>query len=220
MPHSRPYDAPICQGLRVDSDGILAEDAFCPQCGYNLRGLPGDPIRCPECGEASSLEGLAVPAPLIRAALRGMEHAPTRCVAGSVGLAVMLPLFAWGGSEGRVVAMLGMIVFGVLWAVGYQGACSAFRKDEFRRWILIEFHVIALIFVVPFGLSPVFQLAGFWERFGPELVIVIPASMAICWPVAFYRYGRARRRLAEAKRVAAVVIARDAQRLKLSNLHE
>jgi hypothetical protein len=25
-------------------------DLYCLNCGYNLRGLPGDPIRCPECG--------------------------------------------------------------------------------------------------------------------------------------------------------------------------
>ncbi len=28
----------------------LDRDAFCPGCGYNVRGLAGDPIRCPECG--------------------------------------------------------------------------------------------------------------------------------------------------------------------------
>jgi arginyl-tRNA synthetase len=28
----------------------LDRDLYCPTCGYNLRGLSGDPIRCPECG--------------------------------------------------------------------------------------------------------------------------------------------------------------------------
>lgn len=28
-------------------------DIPCPACGYNLRGLPGDLIRCPECGARS-----------------------------------------------------------------------------------------------------------------------------------------------------------------------
>jgi len=32
----------------------IAQDLFCPSCGYNLRGLTGE--RCPECGE--SIEGV------------------------------------------------------------------------------------------------------------------------------------------------------------------
>ncbi len=27
---------------------MIDEDLYCPQCGYNLRGIPED--RCPECG--------------------------------------------------------------------------------------------------------------------------------------------------------------------------
>jgi uncharacterized protein YxjI len=33
-----------------DGDGTLDIDRYCLSCGYNLRGLPGDPMRCPECG--------------------------------------------------------------------------------------------------------------------------------------------------------------------------
>ena len=30
-------------------------DLYCLQCGYNLRGLSGDPRRCPECGHMNPL---------------------------------------------------------------------------------------------------------------------------------------------------------------------
>jgi hypothetical protein len=39
----------------------LATDGACPYCRYNLRGLPGDPIRCPECGERVQRAELILP---------------------------------------------------------------------------------------------------------------------------------------------------------------
>jgi hypothetical protein len=35
-------------------------DLYCPGCGYNLRGLEGDPIRCPECGKENRRWALEV----------------------------------------------------------------------------------------------------------------------------------------------------------------
>ncbi len=31
------------------------KDMLCPGCGYNLRGLPGNPRCCPECGRWAEL---------------------------------------------------------------------------------------------------------------------------------------------------------------------
>src|SRR5580765_9026435 len=39
----------------------LAEHKACLHCGYDLFGLDGDPIQCPECGESNALADLAVP---------------------------------------------------------------------------------------------------------------------------------------------------------------
>ena len=36
-------------GIADDLDG-LSRDVACPECEYNLRGLTGDPVACPECG--------------------------------------------------------------------------------------------------------------------------------------------------------------------------
>jgi len=33
-------------------------DLYCLSCGYNLRGLAGDPIRCPECGRSNPVATL------------------------------------------------------------------------------------------------------------------------------------------------------------------
>ncbi len=48
QPSTAKKDAAISTG------NSIAQDIFCQDCGYNLRGLTGD--RCPECGR--SLEGL------------------------------------------------------------------------------------------------------------------------------------------------------------------
>jgi hypothetical protein len=39
-------------------DNGLDCDWACLRCGYNLRGLVGDPIRCPECGHSNPLTEL------------------------------------------------------------------------------------------------------------------------------------------------------------------
>ena len=44
-PSTSPDDA--LQNSRAD-DSPVPEDLYCPDCGYNLRGLPM--VRCPECG--------------------------------------------------------------------------------------------------------------------------------------------------------------------------
>ncbi|MGE0480298.1 MAG: hypothetical protein AB7Q17_07485 [Phycisphaerae bacterium] len=55
-------------------------DIFCLQCGYNLRGLAGDPIRCPECAFNNPMGDVEVPARLIQRQLARMEEAPLLCV--------------------------------------------------------------------------------------------------------------------------------------------
>lgn len=39
---------------RLDPTSEIDFDLFCLTCGYNLRGLRGDPVRCPECGDDHS----------------------------------------------------------------------------------------------------------------------------------------------------------------------
>lgn len=65
-------------------------DLYCLECGYNLRGLSGDPRRCPECGHWNPVGDLEIPAEFIAAQLRRMETAPAACVAMALLAAVFL----------------------------------------------------------------------------------------------------------------------------------
>ena len=40
-------------------------DLFCLGCGYNLRGLCGDPRCCPECGTNNRVSDLTIPSHVI-----------------------------------------------------------------------------------------------------------------------------------------------------------
>ena len=60
-------------------DSPIEIDLYCLKCGYNLRGLSGDPVRCPECGCHSSREDLACPPEMVGARMRRMEISGLVC---------------------------------------------------------------------------------------------------------------------------------------------
>jgi hypothetical protein len=52
---------------------FIDRDLYCLHCGYNLRGLAGDPVRCPECGYDNPIADAEIPADLIKAQLEKLE---------------------------------------------------------------------------------------------------------------------------------------------------
>ncbi len=87
-------------------DTAYDEDLFCLRCGYNLRGLSGDPCTCPECGAGNVLADLRIPAKVIAAQLYKMETLPTVCVAGMVGFAAGFVITVHGGMPCGVVLLV------------------------------------------------------------------------------------------------------------------
>lgn len=55
-------------------------DLYCLNCSYNLRGLAGDPRRCPECFALTPVDKLAVTPELVEQQLQMMLTEPTICV--------------------------------------------------------------------------------------------------------------------------------------------
>lgn len=69
---------------RVDALSVstnpLDFDVACLSCGYNLRGLGGDPVRCPECGRGNPIHVFEVSEAQVYAQLRKLESPATICL--------------------------------------------------------------------------------------------------------------------------------------------
>lgn len=81
-------------------------DARCRRCNYNLRGLAGDPVRCPECGreharaELDSLYGL-------RVRFRELKGAGDAMLLGIIALTAGLYLLMSSGPFPLALPILG-----------------------------------------------------------------------------------------------------------------
>lgn len=135
---------------RIDSSPLLqggfAEpieiDLYCPVCGYNLRGLSENPVRCPECGENCDRRIITVPAEKIRPALLKMETAP----ATGVGIALVYVLLALPFLLFREPAPAIIFAFPFLlaWLVAYRRTQSVFRARLGWTSIVRDFHLATL----------------------------------------------------------------------------
>ena len=207
-----PTEPPV----KLDEHGAIAEDIYCLTCGYNLRGLAGDPVRCPECGDLNAQGTAAIPASMIRKALRDMQTAPTFCAACAL---VMFLFGAIAIVRGSWAALCPCGLPALLWCVS-----CIWMKDVFGSragWVrtLVVFHAIALSSALVFtalGLSVrhvdrmrlstenAVVLAGIW-------VIAVPAYILLTRHV----YLRVRNRMHLMQRDAAIRIAREMLRREL-----
>lgn len=185
----------------------LDRDVFCLQCGYNLRGLSGDPIRCPECGYNNDLGVASIPADLIRTTLHQMETYPTWCVVMSMGLAFMVIPAATGNPAAMLLAAIGAGFSLYGWINCYRAAMQVYQDRTFLRRLVIAFHLISLICVLPFVLPPV-AFGIFRPRQAGLMLILLLISVLTCWIFGIGWYGRVRRQLATTQRETAVRIAR------------
>jgi len=213
----------------------LDRDLYCLTCGYNLRGLTGDPVRCPECGNLNPIGDVEIPAPIIAAQLRRMETSPAACLAAlivGVPLHVVFWSLVWTGTathfelNGIVCEALPTLLATAVW---YE-SCRRFRDSCLRKpgWgtALLMYHVYGLaVLVSTIGGVPllVVQLIRFGDRYisafpGSELVWLLVALMlggpaVYFWVRWLYRLATAR--LIPLQREVAVTIARDRVRRDL-----
>ena len=107
-----------------DTPPALDEDLYCFTCGYNLRGLPGDPVRCPECFDAFSRT-------LLRARIRirvvtrlermrrNLGVSGDLCALGLVPALFGVYGLAWGSITDREFYVSIGETGGVIWLLGF-----------------------------------------------------------------------------------------------------
>lgn len=143
-------------------DDLTNIDLYCLHCGYNLRGLSGDPRRCPECGQFSPLSEMTLPAQAITAQLRRMETWPTACIGFALLLMFCLVLAVLGfiafGPTKEVCAgfALPVLILVPLWYHGVAQFGAACMDKPGWTQVLTEYHIwglgLCLVMLASFGL--------------------------------------------------------------------
>jgi len=192
-------------------------DLYCLECGYNLRGLSGDPRRCPECGHDNPMSELTLPAEIIKEQLKRMETAPTACVAailiaGLFYLAFFGALLVWANDGGYtvpssarcsldpdvsdpsfvLVSLCGLVGVAVVAAFIWSARARSFREacqgNPAWRPALRRYHRVALTIVAPLGVAIV--VTGLLLRSNEWLVLLIDGMLLL----GVYFLGRWARR--------------------------
>ena len=210
-----PFAVPIS-----GSASVIDVDLYCLVCGYNLRGLSGDPVRCPECGDFNDRTELGIPQPVIKAALNQMETTPTVCV----GCALLFLLFASIAAltssaltstrlHHRVPLSSAVLslVFLVAWPIAKNRVRRSFNDQDDWRPMLAEFHTAGVLGVMWYPLLLGFALVA--DRLPATVRSVVGCLTAAggiaLFVVALRIYRTARGRILVMKRATAIRIAQE-----------
>lgn len=159
-------------------------DLYCLECGYNLRGLYGDPVRCPECGYKNPIGDVEIPAPRIQQQLKRMESAPAVSVFGLLLLLLFLGLIGAmllsGGAVGVDGACWGIATIAGLatWVTGIV----RFRASCLERpgWLgaVARYQLVALLLTA--GIAGVFIGVGSLVTVGAGSIADGEGATAYC----------------------------------------
>ncbi|MCK6484824.1 MAG: hypothetical protein HUU22_08215 [Phycisphaerae bacterium] len=192
----------------------IARDTVCLRCGYNLRGLSGDPVRCPECGSLNPRDDVRVRDEEISRELLAMETWPAACVGATLLFLAMtgLSVALWiAGMEFRPFVIAALATIG-LWVWGYRRYRAACQEapgcvDLFVRYQLTGVGaVLGLCVVGAIG----FAIKNFLSFLGPLVYVVVGASLLIVnFAVAHGPYARLRAEMDVVQHAVAEEIVRE-----------
>lgn len=150
-------------------------DIPCLNCGYNLRGLSGDPRRCPECGVLNPIGDVAVPERLIGKQLKRLETLPAVCAGTCIAAVVGFPI-----AQSSVPCCVSLLICPLLWLVcmlGFRGECQA-KPGWAKALALYHLYVLilgGLLLGLAICVSILVPLIGERLRAGWELAPVLSA---------------------------------------------
>jgi hypothetical protein len=209
MNESRPDDVILVRPPPVSADGTIITDVYCRSCGYNLRGLQGDPVRCPECGGLTDLALALLPAWAIRRAISQMENMPAYCLLFAF-LSLSTAFLAWikhnDGAAFFAICAVGCVM---IWGYYVRQCRNAFQR---RGWfvIMLWFHS-ALLLCTLWWFLLVLQELGLSSRPDvPYSVSAIGTVASIGCGIVCYRRGRAA--ILQTQRAEAVRIGQECLR--------
>ena len=206
-------------------------DLYCLNCGYNLRGLSGDPRRCPECFYLNPVGDLHLPAEVITKQLRDMETAPSFCL-GSVlvlgpCLASMISIIFVQGHDPAALSCAGIILVVLVgvWAVGAIRFRSSCQRNPGWFTALMKFHAYGLIMGVLMVGSVLFCLWVLSESSSPTSSwLSLAAQVLACimlfvftWFAVIWGYRKAKEDVEPLQRDVAVTIARNHLRKRMAH---
>lgn len=219
-------EAPQVNSLPPPSDIEL----YCVQCGYNLRGLSGEPRRCPECFYLNPVGEAELSAEIISAQLRRMETAPALCV-GSVLLAAVfgipgavIALESWDPAAlsccGVPFAAAVIVWFGAM--TDFASSCLG-KPGWFRALMRYHFYGLVMSLVIVIAVAAAAFGGVLVVRSSPELVLwMVLLLVLIGWLVprgARWGHRKAKETMEPMQREVAVTLARQRIRRALARPH-
>lgn len=193
---------------------VIDEDLYCLDCAYNLRGLVGDVVRCPECGAQNSADALHIPAEQVNRKLRELETS----IAASVFFLVLLcMLLLLAIAEPRIARLggflgsaIGAIVLAVAAVLRFRWTC-----DRQRGWqrVLAEYWLTAFLLhgllIVPLIIITLVRIR---TRSGNLLYLVYLAFVFVAYLLARPLHRRLRRLMDPLQRDVALKVLQQEQR--------
>ena len=157
-------------------------DLYCLQCDYALRGLSGDPCRCPECGVLNPVEDFPVPDTFVREHLRQLKTTPMLCLVVCLfGIVLAAPILVAGFIVSRAFLLVA-IIFPSLWVYGmlkFRSSCRA-RLGWASAFLLYQVVVLLLCTFVAGQLDGILRQWGFRNQSLAVMAVFLAGLVLNC----------------------------------------
>jgi hypothetical protein len=173
-------------------------DLYCLHCGYNLRGLSGDPVRCPECGYRFAVADLLCPPKAVARRLRRMSRRAWSCVLCTLAFLFLLSVSLASREPGPGVCAF--VLGPLLWGIGLTEFKNSCVSEPGWSRALLRFHVGAVLALLVVAAPCAIVGLAVWSIRQPLgeilykaliLTAVISTAVISLRPAArFYRRGR------------------------------